>query len=59
MFLRETIDPNWLYIYVKFSMSGVNSTKSLTIRDSKNKVLYSASHTNISIPEVMSVLTDL
>ena len=58
MFLRDTKDPNWLYIYVKFSMSGVNSTKSLTIRDSKNKVLYSASHTNSSIPEVMSVLTD-
>ena len=29
MFLRDTKDPNWLYIYVKFSMSGVNSTKSL------------------------------
>ena len=58
MFLRETKDPNWLYVYVKFSMSGVNSIKSLVIRDSKNKVLYSVSHTNVPLAEVMSPLVD-
>ena len=58
MFLRETKDPNWLYVYVKFSMSGVNSIKSLVIRDSKNKVLYSVSHTNVPLVEVMSPLVD-
>ena len=58
MFLRETKDPNWLYVYVKFSMSGVDSIKSLVIRDSKNKVLYSVSHTNVPLAEVMSPLVD-
>ena len=58
MFLRSIKDPNWLYVYYKDSFQSVDKVTSLVIRDSKNKILYSATHTNFSGTEVMSVLTD-
>ena len=58
MFLRSIKDPNWLYVYYKDALQSIDKVTSLVIRDSKNKVLYSATHTNFSGTEVMSVLTD-
>ena len=58
MFLRSIKDPNWLYVYYKDALQSIDKVTSLVIRDSKNKVLYSATHTNFTGTEVMSVLTD-
>ena len=57
-FLRDIKDPNWLYVYYKESKQGVDDARSLVIRDSKNKVLYSATHINVAQAEVVSFLTD-
>ncbi len=58
MFLRRIKDPNWLYVYYKDEFVGVNTVSSLVIRDSKNKILYSAIHTNTTSAEIFSPLTD-
>ena len=58
LFLRETKDPNWLYVYYKDAFQGVDYINSLVIRDSKNKILYSATHTNFTTTEILSPLVD-
>ena len=57
-YLRSIKNPNWLYVTYRRSTSGVDEIRILIIRDSNNKVLYSASHINVPSSEVVSILTD-
>ena len=58
-YLRTIKNPKWLYVnYIK-SIQGVDDVRSLTIRDSQNKVLYKVKTRNVSSEEVVSVLTDM
>lgn len=57
-FLRTIKNPNWIYVSYRRSTSGVDEVRSLIVRDSKNKVIYSATHTNVPAAEVVSILTD-
>ena len=59
MFLKETKDPNWLYVYYIVNAQGVDLNSNLIFRDSENNLLYSASHTNVSITEAMSIFENM
>ncbi|MDB3968138.1 SHOCT domain-containing protein [Flavobacteriaceae bacterium] len=59
MFLKETKDPNWLYVYYIVNAQGVDLNSNLMVRDSKNNLLYSASHTNVSTTEAMSIFENM
>ena len=58
-YLRTIKNPNWLYINFTKSIQGIDDIRSLTIRDSQNKVLYKVKTRNVSFEEVVSVLTDM
>ena len=58
-FLREIKNPDWLYLTYRKSLSGVDEIRTVIIRDSKNKVLYKATTTNVPFEETVSVLIDL
>lgn len=59
LFLMENKNPNWLYVDYKQVGQGVNLISSLIIRNSKNNVLYSATHTNVATDEAMSIFQDM
>ena len=58
-YLRTIKNPKWVYVTYKKSIQGVDDIRTLTIRDSQNKVLYKADTRNIPMTEVVSVLTDM
>ena len=55
MFLREFKDPKYVYLYYTRKMGSGNDDVNTTVllRDHKNKILYSASHYNIGIPDIL------
>ena len=58
MYLRNEKNPNWIYFYYKsVSSNGIDSNKTMILRDSKNKILYKAEHLNVSTSEVLKILT--
>ena len=58
-YLRTVKNPKWVYVSYSKSIQGVDDIRSLTIRDSQNKVLYRVKTRNVSSKEVVSVLTDI
>ena len=58
-YLRTEKNPNWVYVTYTMSTQGLDDIRSLTIRDSQNKILYKAKTRNVSFEEVLSVLTDI
>ena len=58
-YLRTVKNPKWVYVSYSKSIQGVDDIRSLTIRDSQNKVLYKVKTRNVSSEEVVSVLTDM
>ena len=58
-YLRTVKNPKWVYVSYSKSIQGVDDIRSLTIRDSQNKVLYKVKTRNVSSKEVVSVLTDI
>lgn len=56
LFLRTIKNPSWLYLYYKRTTQGVDEVRSLIIRNSKNKIIYSASSINVAMDEVISPL---
>lgn len=58
-FLRTIKNPKWVYVTYQKSIQGVDDYRTLTIRDSQNKVLYKVNTRNIPATEVYSVLTDM
>ena len=58
-YLRTVKNPKWVYVSYSKSIQGVDDIRSLTIRDSQNKVLYRVKTRNVSSEEVVSVLTDM
>tara|TARA_R110002124_G_C8741961_1_gene497493 strand:+ start:140 stop:688 length:549 start_codon:yes stop_codon:yes gene_type:complete len=58
-YLRTVKNPKWVYVSYSKSIQGVDDIRSLTIRDSQNKVLYRVKTRNVSYEEVVSVLTDI
>jgi len=59
LFLREVKDSKSIYLYYTRSKGSGNDDINTTVvlRDSNNKILYSASHTNIGIPDILLPLT--
>ena len=57
-FLRTIKNSKWVYVTYRKSIQGVDDIRSLTIRNSQNKVLYKIEALNIPMNEVISVLTD-
>ena len=58
-YLRTIKNPKWVYVTYKKSIQGVDDFRTLTIRDSQNKVLYKVETRNIPSEEVVSILTDM
>ena len=52
-FLKEEKNSDWLYLFYKVTEVGVDEVRSIIVRDSKNKVIYSATHTNMPPSEVL------
>ncbi len=57
-FLRDIKNDDWLYLYFRLSDEGVNSIKSIIIRNSQNRVIYNASTTNVTLEETLSPIVD-
>ena len=57
-FLRDIKNDDWLYLYFRLSDEGVNSIKSIIVRNSQNKVIYNASTTNVKLKETLSPIVD-
>ena len=57
-FLRDIKNDDWLYLYFRLSDEGVNSIKSIIVRNSQNKVIYNASTTNVTLEETLSPIVD-
>ena len=57
-FLRDIINDDWLYLYFRLSDEGVNSIKSIIVRNSQNRVMYNASTTNVTLEETLSPIVD-
>ena len=57
-FLRYIKNDDWLYLYFRLSDEGVNSIKSIIVRNSQNKVIYNASTTNVTLEETLSPIVD-
>jgi len=55
LFLRNEKNPNWLYLYYTRNNGSGNDDINTTIivRDFKNNIIYSASHTNTGIPDIL------
>ena len=52
-FLREVKNPKTLYMYYETSMVGVNSHRTLVVRDYQNKIVYRAKAINIDKSEMV------
>ena len=52
-YLKNKKNPSWLYLYYSSKPSGVDTGRTLIIRNSSNKIIYSASHINTPINEVL------
>ena len=57
-FLRNIKNDDWLYLYFRLSDEGVNSIKSIIVRDSQNRLIYNASTTNVTLEETLSPIVD-
>ena len=57
-FLRDIKNDDWLYLYFRLSDEGVNSIKSIIVRNSQNRVMYNASTTNVTLEETLSPIVD-
>ena len=56
-FLRDIKDPNWIYLYIAHtSQGGINTEVSITVRDSKNKIIYNSKSINKTYQDVLSPL---
>ena len=53
LYLKNSKDPNWIYLYYTRSSMGVNELRDLVIRDSKNEIIYSIKTKNISMEQVL------
>ncbi len=51
--LKDNRNSDWVYLYFSERKEGVDNNKTLILRDYKNKILYSAMHTNTAINEVL------
>ena len=58
-FLRDIKNDDWLYLYFRLSDEGVNSIKSIIVRNSQNRVMYNASTTNVTLEETLSPKVDI
>ena len=56
LYLRDTKNPNWLYLYYTRSAIGVNELRDLTVKDWKNQIVYSSKNVNIPGPQVFQPL---
>jgi hypothetical protein len=56
LYLRDTKNPDWLYLYYTRSAVGVNELRDITVRDWKNQIMYSAKNINISTQQVLQPL---
>ncbi|MDA9849512.1 hypothetical protein N9C38_02185 [Flavobacteriaceae bacterium] len=52
-FLREIKNPKTLYLYYETSIVGVNSHRTLVVRDYQNKIVYRAKAINIDKSEIV------
>jgi len=57
-FLRDIKNHDWLYLYFRLSDKGVNSIKSIVVRNSQNRIIYNASTTNVTLEETLSPIVD-
>ena len=57
-FLRDIKNDDWLYLCFRLSDEGVNSIKSIIVRNSQNRVMYNASTTNVTLEETLSPIVD-
>ena len=57
-FLRDIKNNDWLYLYFKLSDEGVNSIKSIIVRNSQNRIIYNALTTNVTLEETLSPIVD-
>lgn len=55
IFLRETKDPNYVYLYYlsRKGSGNDNVVTSIILRDYQNKIIYSSIHYNVGIPEIL------
>ena len=52
-FLRETKNPNWLYLYYNKSTQGLDAIRRVIIKDSQNKTLYNVIATNTDFYQII------
>ena len=55
-FLRDIKDPNWIYLYLTVVSGAINTEKTVTVRDSKNKIIYNSKSINKTYQDVLSPL---
>jgi hypothetical protein len=55
LFLKNEKNPDWLYLYYTRQGGSGNDDVNTTVivRDYKNNIIYSASHTNTGIPQIL------
>lgn len=55
LYLREIKDPKWVYLYYTRKRGSGNDDINTTVilRDWENRILYSSSHVNVGIPEIL------
>jgi hypothetical protein len=54
LYLRDSKNSGWLYLYYTKSMVGVDEIRELVIRDSNNTVIYSSKNRNVPISQVIA-----
>lgn len=54
LYLRDTKNPKWLYLYLTGSRNGVDKSITAIIRDYENNIVYSAKTLNLGFYEVMA-----
>tara|TARA_B110000090_G_scaffold6607_1_gene6864 strand:- start:524 stop:934 length:411 start_codon:yes stop_codon:yes gene_type:complete len=57
-FLRRIKNEDWLYLYYTKSMMGIDSVRSIVIRDYKNRIIYNVTTTNITAAETLSPIVN-
>ena len=57
-FLRDIKNDDWLYLYFRLSDEGVNSIKSIIVRNSQNRIIYNSLTTNVTLEETLSPIVD-
>ena len=59
LYLRDTKNPKWLYLYLTGSKNGVDKSITTIIRDYENNIVYSTKTLNLGFYEVMANIANL